>query len=110
MLTKLQREEEFDDSLLRSNSQNKLILVKFFTTWCGPCQQLQQPLSKLSEEKKNLLIIEVDADKFSTLAQRAEFNVQSIPALFLLQQGQVIKKAVGSIESQQLIKQLKESI
>src|SRR3954452_17800867 len=104
MLITLQTEEEFN-SFLQSNSPNKLVLVKFFTTWCGPCQQLQKPLFELSEEKSSLLVIEVDAEKFPKLAQRAEFSVKSIPALFLFRQGQIIKKAVGSTEAQQLIKQ-----
>jgi hypothetical protein len=37
----------------------------------------------LLTEEKNLEVLEVDADKFSGLAQRPEFNILSVPAVFL---------------------------
>ena len=33
-----------------------------------------------------LLVLEIDVEKFSTLAQRKEFNIKSILALFLFHQ------------------------
>ena len=81
MLKSLEKEEEFD-SFLR-NSQDKLLLVKFFTIWCSPCRELQENIETLLTEKKNLEVLKVDADKFPGLAQRPEFNIFSVPAVFL---------------------------
>jgi len=81
MLKSLQKEEEFD--FLLRNSQDKLLLVKFFTTWCSPCRELQKNIEALLTEEKNLEVLEVDAGKFPSLAQRPEFAILSVPAIFL---------------------------
>lgn len=98
MLKILTREEEFTSFL----ANNKLVLVKFFTTWCSPCQELQKNLEKLLLEKKDLTVLEVDAEKFSGLAQRPIFSVRSVPSLFLFRQGEMIKKANGNMNVEQL--------
>ncbi|CAJ0837234.1 3324_t:CDS:10 [Entrophospora sp. SA101] len=97
-IASLQKEEEFP-SFLRSN-QNKIVLVKFFTVWCGPCQQLQKTLQKLLSERNDLVILEVDAEKFPYLA--SEFQVSSVPTLVLFKQGKKIKKGAGNMSIQQL--------
>jgi thioredoxin-like negative regulator of GroEL len=51
--------------------------------WCGPCKTLQENIEKLLAERNDLLVLEIDAEKFPELAQRPEFNVYSVPALFL---------------------------
>jgi len=81
MLKSLKKEEEF--ALFLQDSQDKLLLVKFFTTWCFPCRELQKNIESLLTEKKDLEVLEVDAEKFPKLAQRPEFNIRSVPAIFL---------------------------
>jgi len=57
-------------------------------------------------EKKDLVVLEVDAEKFPRLVQRPEFNVRSVPSLFLFRQGEMTKKVSGNIS----VIQLKEFI
>jgi len=100
MLKILTREEEFD-SFLKSN-YDKSFLVKFFTTWCLPCRELQKNLEKLLLEKNDLIVLEVDAERFSGLAQRPMFSIRSVPSLFLFRQGEVVKKVSGNMNVEQL--------
>jgi len=104
MLKNLVKEEELNSFL--QNNQDKLVLVKFFTTWCLPCRELQKNIEKLLLEKQDLVVLEVDAEKFPRLAQRPEFNVRSVPSLFLFRQGTMTKKISGCIS----VLQLKEFI
>ncbi|CAG8829409.1 7226_t:CDS:2, partial [Racocetra persica] len=67
------------DTFLQKN-HDKLVLVKFSTTWCPPCRVLQKNIQELMAEleksaapKKDLLVLEVDAEKFPQLAQREQF-------------------------------------
>src|SRR6266480_7769342 len=89
------------DYFLHQNSAKK-ILVKFFTTWCRPCQQLQANITKLLAEKNDLVVLAVDAEKFPNLVQRSEFNVQSVPALFLFSPGKKIKEKRGYLNIEEL--------
>ncbi|CAG8847718.1 21037_t:CDS:2, partial [Racocetra persica] len=68
------------DTFLQKN-HDKLVLVKFSTTWCPPCRVLQKNIQELMAEleksaapKKDLLVLEVDAEKFPRLAQREQFR------------------------------------
>jgi len=107
MLESLVKEEEFDSFL--QNNQDKLVLVKFSTVWCSPCQVLQKNIKELLTELeksagrgKDLVVMEVDAEKFPQLAQRSQFKVYSVPTIFLFHQGKLIKKGSGSMSVQQL--------
>jgi thioredoxin 1 len=108
MLKSLVKEEDFDPFL--QNNQDKLVLVKFSTVWCPPCQVLQKSIEELLSElvktavepQKDLVVLQVDAEKFPGLAQRSLFNVYSVPAIFLFHQGRMIKRGSGSMSVQQL--------
>ena len=107
MLKNLVKEEDFDSFL--QNNQNKLVLVKFSTVWCPPCQVLQKnieellsELEKITGQPKDLVVLQVDAEKFPQLAQRPLFNVYSVPTIFLFHQGKMIKRGSGSMSVQQL--------
>jgi len=107
MLKSLVKEEDFDP-FLQSN-QDKLVLVKFSTVWCPPCQVLQKSINELLSElgttvgqPKDLVVLQVDAEKFPRLAQRPLFSVYSVPAIFLFHQGRMIKRGSGSMSVQQL--------
>ncbi|CAI2167939.1 4671_t:CDS:2 [Funneliformis geosporum] len=101
------KEEDFD-SFLR-DERDKLVLVKFSTVWCPPCQVLQKSIERLlselettAEPSKDLVVLQVDAEKFPRLAQRSPFNVSSVPVIFLFHQGKMIKRGSGSMSVQQL--------
>jgi len=100
MLKSLMKEEEF--SFFLRDNQDKLVVVKFFTTWCFPCRELQKNIAVLLTEKKNLAVLEVDAEKFPQLAQSPEFNIRSVPTVFLFWKGRLIRKGSGNMNVQQL--------
>jgi thioredoxin 1 len=107
MLKSLVKEEDFDPFL--KNNQDKLVLVKFSTVWCPPCQVLQKNIEELlskvavvAGQPADLVVLQVDAEKFPRLAQRPLFNVYSVPVIFLFHQGRLIKRGSGSMSVQQL--------
>jgi len=99
MLKVLGRVEEFNSLL---HQPHESILIKFATSWCRPCHQLQTNINKILAERTDLLVVEVDAEKFSELAQRPEFRVQSVPALFLFRDGKMIKENRGYLNTEEL--------
>lgn len=67
-------------------------LIKFSSSWCGPCKSLSSNLTKL--DLSGLSFQEVDIDKEPSLAQ--QHNVRGIPTLILLDsEGNELRRSVG---------------
>ena len=73
---------------------NGLVLVDFYADWCGPCKMLGPVLEELSSEYEGkATIVKVNVDNENELA--SEYGVMSIPNLFLLKDGEIVKNVVG---------------
>lgn len=80
----------------------KVAVVDFSATWCGPCKMLAPIMEELSEEMAGQVeFYNADADENMDLALANK--VTSIPALFLLRDGQIVDRMIG-FQSKQALK------
>ncbi len=94
-------DKNFDEEIKKSTS----ILVDFFAPWCGPCKALSPVLEAISEELKGKIIIgKIDVDVSPKLAQK--FNISSIPAVILFENGQPVKQ-IRQLGKESLLKEIK---
>ena len=83
-------EEEFNEVL----KENKVVLVDFFATWCGPCRMLSPILEEIKEENDGKFeIVKVDVDESEKLARK--FGILSIPTMIIFQDGSEAEKIIG---------------
>ena len=95
------KEEEFEEKVLKSD---KKVLVDFYADWCGPCKLLAPVIDKLAEEVDDVSFVKINVDNAENVAR--SYGVMSIPALFVFENGEVVKNSVGF----QSIDELKEFI
>ena len=75
-------------------TNNKIVLVMFFSERCGYCKTqdpIIEELRKIMGDK--IEIIKIDINKEKDMAK--ELNVDATPTLFILKNGNVFQKYVG---------------
>lgn len=80
-------------------TSDKLVIVDFTATWCGPCQQLKPLLQELEAAGRCKLIM-IDADEHPAILE--QFRVNGIPHLLFIKEGQIRDVHRGSASRSQL--------
>lgn len=83
--------EKFNDII----KSEKLTLVDFFATWCGPCKMMHPVLEQLKGEMGDAIrIIKIDVGNNEEIS--AEYNIQSVPTLMIFKNGEVVWRESGA--------------
>lgn len=89
-------------SVMNINKQNyqqevvnsdKPVLLDFWAAWCGPCRMLSPIIDEIAEEREDIKVGKVNVDEESELA--SQFQVMSIPSVFVLKNGQIVAQSLG---------------
>jgi len=77
-------------------SENKLVLIDFWASWCAPCKMIAPIIEKIATEySSKLTVAKVDIDENQKLAQ--ELNIQSIPTVILFKDGKSVSRKIGAM-------------
>jgi thioredoxin 1 len=83
------------------------VVADFWAEWCGPCRMIGPVLKELAQVYKDKIkVVKINVDQEPDLA--AKFNIQSIPTLLFVKNGQVVKQQIGAVPRQVLDKIIKD--
>ena len=87
-----------------NDSKDKIVVLDFFATWCGPCKAMAPTMEKM--EKKYAGKVEfrkVDVDQEPELA--AQYNIRGVPTIVVLSPGgEILDSMVGAQTEDELDK------
>jgi len=84
---------------------DKLILVDFWATWCGPCLMIAPILEEIAAEYAGqLTVAKLDVDM--NPATPGQFGVMGIPTLMLFKGGKAVERITGYMPKDRLLAKL----
>ena len=86
---------------------NKLVVIDFWASWCGPCKMIGPIIEEVSEEYKDKVIVgKVDVDNNDEAA--AKYGVRNIPTILFIKNDEVVDIVVGVIPKKTLTEKINQ--
>ena len=94
------------DELLQSE---KLVIVDFWATWCGPCRMLSPLLDEVEAEMEDKVeVVKVNVDDADEVAMR--YRIMSIPTLLFFKNGAMVDRSVGAMPKSALVEKINANL
>lgn len=88
--------EEFT-SKVSDNKDNKLIVVDFWATWCGPCVRIAPVLQKIADENEDIIVYKVDVDENPDTMEAQ--GIECMPTFKFFKNGECVETLMGANEA-----------
>ena len=105
----------FDEALAKAKTENKLIFMDCYTSWCGPCRYMAEtifPQEKAGEFfNPRFVCVKFDMEKGEGPALSKRFGVKAYPTFLILRpDGSVQHKIVGGGDLEQFITKVEKGL
>jgi thiol-disulfide isomerase/thioredoxin len=103
------------EAVAKAAAEKKIVMVDFFTTWCGPCKMLDKQVYQGYKEfgdyaEKRFVAIKLDAEK-EGLDDAKTFKITAYPSvLFVDASGKEIDRVVGFDEPASYLQEVKNVV
>ncbi|XP_028660617.1 thioredoxin-like [Erpetoichthys calabaricus] len=99
MVREIKNMTEFQNEL--KNATDKLVVIDFSATWCGPCRQIAPFYDSLPGQYPDVVFLKVDVDEAEDVAQNCE--ISAMPTFVFFRNGSKVDSFSGA-NSENLVK------
>ncbi|XP_054005072.1 thioredoxin-2 [Hylaeus anthracinus] len=92
MAIHVENAEDLESKL--ASAGDKLIVIDFYATWCGPCKMIAPKIEELSKEMPDVVFLKVDVDECEDVAEK--YKITSMPTFILLKNGKQVESFSGA--------------
>lgn len=90
------------------STQDHPVLVEFWAPWCVYCRRIAPALDKISEQRTDLVVGQVNIDEVPLLAAKEQIEV--IPTLILYKNGEALGSVVAPESKTKIDEFIQETI
>ncbi|MDU4861026.1 MAG: thioredoxin [Terrisporobacter othiniensis] len=102
-MAKLVNNSQFYNKIRTSD---KLVVMDFFATWCGPCKMLAPIFESLSSEMSDKVdFAQIDIDRSLEVVE--EYKIVSVPTMIIFKNGKEVQRIVGFVPKEQIKSKIK---
>lgn len=76
-------------------TDNNIVLIDFWASWCGPCKQFAPVFESLSEAHPKAVFAKINTEEQQELA--GHFQIRSIPTLMIFREQIIVFSQPGAI-------------
>lgn len=90
---------DVQSAFTKARQKNQIVMIDFFTTWCGPCKLLDKNIYQSSAFKaytEKMVCYKIDAEKGEGIDLANKYNVRAYPSVvFVDASGNEIERKIG---------------
>ncbi len=84
-----------DANFQQAVNTDKITVVDFWATWCGPCRAVAPIIKELAKDYKDKVnIAKLDVDENPEIAK--QLNVSAIPVMYFFKNGKIVDRVLGA--------------
>jgi thiol-disulfide isomerase/thioredoxin len=95
---------DYEQALQKAKEENKMLLIDFETSWCGPCKQMDRLVYNADlvvEASQGIVAVKIDGDKNPELVKK--YEVDSYPTLIMTNFEEKALKRVSGYQSVKML-------
>lgn len=90
-------------------NEEKVTLVDFWATWCGPCRKLSPMIDDLAKEYDGKVkFVKIKADENLQTAQK--YSISGVPCLLVFKNGEPVERMVNIVPKSTIIANIDKHI
>ena len=82
------------------DNPNKLFVLDFWATWCGPCKRIAPVFARLAQENSEAVFYKIDVDEAGVSDLVNELRIESLPTFIFIRGGKILKRFSGANEGE----------